>query len=305
MDWNWFFSSLAQSTAAIVGIFGAFIITKTLSNQTTFDSKRNLLRELASKSQNLLDEANDLSIDWYNKKIAEWQIEKVEEALKARADATADDIYEELNFSIYQSEEDSKKIVEGSVEFYKKRLAAKAAAAREKASRPLGAFYLDPPEIEIPNIRTHFETEAVKAERARIDSVMRSTKQHIRVVRDALSSVSGNPEHSPQITYTLLLVLGLFYLGVIYPLSFTPVRVDSSISLSLSSFADILFSVKGFLLSLVSAIFTTVIGMFFRMNIRMRYTDNEIEQLTRSSKLDFYSPHFEIAESNRASDVES
>lgn len=38
-DWNWFFSSLSQSAAAIVGIFGAFIITKIFSNQTAFSEK--------------------------------------------------------------------------------------------------------------------------------------------------------------------------------------------------------------------------------------------------------------------------
>lgn len=303
MDWNWFFSSLAQSTAAIVGIFGAFIITKTLSNQSTFDSKRNHLRELASKSQNLVDEANDLSIDWYNGKIAEWRIKVIGEALEKRADATPDDFYEELNFSIYQSEEESKRVIEGAIELHKRRKAAKAAAARERSA--LGSFFPDPREMALPDLTSHFEIDSVKAERTRIDSAMRNAKQHIRVVRDALSSVAGNPEHSPQITYTLLLVLALFYLGVIYPLSFTPVRIDSSITLSLSSFIDILFSVKGFLLFLVSAIFTIVVGMFFVMNIRMRYSDSEIEQLNRSSQLGFYSAHFEIAEANRASDVES
>jgi hypothetical protein len=35
-DWNWFFSSVAQFAAAIVGIFGAFIVTKTLANQSAF-----------------------------------------------------------------------------------------------------------------------------------------------------------------------------------------------------------------------------------------------------------------------------
>jgi len=34
MDWNWYFAALSQSAAAIGGIFGAFIITKVLTNQT-------------------------------------------------------------------------------------------------------------------------------------------------------------------------------------------------------------------------------------------------------------------------------
>ncbi|MCH7733340.1 MAG: hypothetical protein IIB44_12675 [Candidatus Marinimicrobia bacterium] len=36
-DWNWFFSALAQSAAAIVGIFAAFIITKIVNNQSTLN----------------------------------------------------------------------------------------------------------------------------------------------------------------------------------------------------------------------------------------------------------------------------
>jgi hypothetical protein len=37
MNEYWFFSALAQSTAAIVGIFSAFIITKMISNQSKFN----------------------------------------------------------------------------------------------------------------------------------------------------------------------------------------------------------------------------------------------------------------------------
>ena len=39
MDWNWFFSSLAQATAAVAGIFAAFIITKIINLQSEFKRK--------------------------------------------------------------------------------------------------------------------------------------------------------------------------------------------------------------------------------------------------------------------------
>lgn len=305
MDWNWFFSSLAQSTAAIVGIFGAFIITKILSNQAVFDSKKKLVRELTSKSKNLQDEANDLSIDWYNKKIAEWRVERLNAALDKRSDLAPEDLYEELNFSIYQSKEDSISIIESAMDAHRLRKEAKAAAMRERARQMMERFYVEPQELTIPNITPHFEIESVKAERAKIDAVARNCKQHIRVVRDAFDSIVDNPEHSPQITYTLLLVLVLFYLGVIYPLSFTPAKVDTPISVSISSFLDIAFSIKGLLLTLVSVVFTIVIGMFFLMNIRMRYSTTELEKLKSYSTLGFYSPHFEIAETNKKSDRES
>jgi len=47
-DWNWFFSSLSQSSAAIVGIFGAFIITKILSNNSNFDNNIIISKKMQS-----------------------------------------------------------------------------------------------------------------------------------------------------------------------------------------------------------------------------------------------------------------
>jgi len=44
VDWNWFFSALAQSTAAIVGLIGAFVFTKIVNNQAAFAVKRNKSR---------------------------------------------------------------------------------------------------------------------------------------------------------------------------------------------------------------------------------------------------------------------
>jgi len=67
MDWNWFFSSLAQSAAAIVGVFGAFIITKILSNQTAFSEKKNRLKELIAKAEKVKVEADELDFGWLNR----------------------------------------------------------------------------------------------------------------------------------------------------------------------------------------------------------------------------------------------
>jgi len=66
MDWNWFFSSLSQSAAAIVGIFGAFIITKIFSNQTLFLAKKSKLRDLLVQAQRISDNANSFNVGWYN-----------------------------------------------------------------------------------------------------------------------------------------------------------------------------------------------------------------------------------------------
>lgn len=53
MDWNWFFSSLAQSAASITGILGAFIIAKISSTQTDFSEKKKSLKELLAVAEKI------------------------------------------------------------------------------------------------------------------------------------------------------------------------------------------------------------------------------------------------------------
>ena len=50
MDWNWFFSSVAQSAAAIVGILAAFIITKILNSQTEYNHNLNEIINIKNES---------------------------------------------------------------------------------------------------------------------------------------------------------------------------------------------------------------------------------------------------------------
>ena len=46
MDWNWFFSSLAQSTAAIVGLIGAFVFTKMVNSEGASEAATFRLNDL-------------------------------------------------------------------------------------------------------------------------------------------------------------------------------------------------------------------------------------------------------------------
>ena len=79
IDWNWFFSSLAQSVAALVGIFAAFIITKIINNQGEFQRKNARLKELLSLSAKYRDALSDRSFDWYNERRLEYALERLED----------------------------------------------------------------------------------------------------------------------------------------------------------------------------------------------------------------------------------
>jgi len=55
MDFNWFFSSLAQSVAAIIGIFMTFIISKILSNQSEFEKNKMEISDFKNNIEHLKD----------------------------------------------------------------------------------------------------------------------------------------------------------------------------------------------------------------------------------------------------------
>lgn len=52
-DWNVFYSSLAQSTAAFVGLLGAFIITKIINNEQQFNENKILIEDYIVNANNL------------------------------------------------------------------------------------------------------------------------------------------------------------------------------------------------------------------------------------------------------------
>ena len=81
-DWNWFFSSVAQSAAAIVGIFGAFIVTKILANQSAYAEKSRRIQELITLGEKLVDATNRLSFEWYHKHDSAREIEDLEKLLE-------------------------------------------------------------------------------------------------------------------------------------------------------------------------------------------------------------------------------
>lgn len=67
MDWNWFFSALAQSGAALIGIIGAFLISRVLNEKDVSNRILYEFREIAFKRMNVLKDINNIPFEWYNR----------------------------------------------------------------------------------------------------------------------------------------------------------------------------------------------------------------------------------------------
>jgi len=67
MDWNWFFSSIAQSGAALIGIIGAFLISRVLNEKDVNSTILHEFRDIAFKRTNVVHDIENIPFDWYNR----------------------------------------------------------------------------------------------------------------------------------------------------------------------------------------------------------------------------------------------
>jgi hypothetical protein len=122
MDWNWFFSSLSQSTAAIVGLFGAFIFTKIINNEQKFNENNDKIRDMIDNSNNLIRQLSNRRFKWYNLRINEDALDDMKKSFKednVNLDLKSEELYEKFNFSPFDKKEDVLKLIEEKILEYK------------------------------------------------------------------------------------------------------------------------------------------------------------------------------------------
>jgi len=125
-------------------------------------------------------------------------------------------------------------------------------------------------------------------EEDRIDVLVQDVRTHTEHIRTFLTGIENHPQSSRSITGTIGAVLLLFYAGVIYPLSFLPLQQDWSPALAFSAFSDTAFSIVGFLLFLVSLIFTAMMLYFAWLNMSLKYPAERISKLRFFTELPAY-----------------
>ncbi len=268
MDWNWFFSALAQSSAAIVGFISAFSITKIISNQTVYNTKCRNMGNLLAKSHLLKEHADHRHFEWYNEQINLKQYEQVEsDVWRLEVDELKPSIiYENYNFSPYEDKEEVflylEKIIKPILQSKtseKDRITKDTLSSKESldSSRsPIyGATIIRSPELL--QMEANLESD-INEEKERIESLRREVNYHIEQVKNFVDENDSNPESSSVITYFLILVTILFFIGVIYPLSFLPYHQNSILHLSLEAFIQSFFSFRGLLLTCVSLVFSAI-----------------------------------------------
>jgi hypothetical protein len=303
LDWNWFFSSLSQSAAAIVGVFGAFVITKILTHQGVFAGKRNRMQELCTGAERIRDAANVLRFEWLNKNVNEDEFKSLAKLIKENPAATAPELYDELDFSEFVPRADVIAKIEDVIEQQRQLRKAEEEKRRQMAGRiGIGAAYSTMSHFDqiAGSIQSPQYINALVKERDAIERVVGDANHHIRSIRDFLDTVQGNPESSPLISKVLLMITLLFYVGVIYPLSFMPVKGEPQLTFWPCDIVGSWFTLKGLLLWVVAGLFTYAMHLFHNMNSQMKYAPEMIAKLIQYTEIDAYAKEFRVREANRS-----
>lgn len=283
MDWNWFFSSVAQSAAAIVAIFGGFIATKIINNQTEFQRKYGEVKECIRSCLRLVNQGETVGFPFVANLSRQGGLHSIEMRIyKDNPIHDAEHYYRTTDFSVYVDRQEIIGAINGLIENFHK-----------NPDKPLTRVGVMIGEAAA----TKFHTDKRNAEES-INRYVIDVNSQSLLARTLGAEITNNPYSSALVAMAIIGIIVLFYVGVIYPLSFMPMFLNQEPSLSLSAFWDILFSLRGAIMSIISAIFTLIMLAFLVLNQKLKFDEQDIKNLSHYSEPSKYSVYFDRAKAN-------
>lgn len=248
IDWNWFFSSFCQSAAALIGIIGAFIISRLLGLGEKINTTISQFDNYVIESNKIISNISNRRFYWYTKTIVRYDND-IKEGIKNGdyENLTRDEIINKILESDNRLYKVDNAIIEAFDELYKKHKPA-----------PKGGFGTFP-QIDIyPDgiwPRINQEKDNINQLEVEANSLIEYFHQNLQ----ELNSFENTIKPLKVIIKTLMIA---FPLTVIYPLHFMPIATNQNpeIIFNLATIIESFFSLKFFLLLIF---FFTIEGIFY------------------------------------------
>lgn len=283
MDWNWFFSSMAQAMAALVGVLAAFLISKLIASEAKYSASRRATAQLVRRSERLKDLVSARDFDMYNLQSLKYALKDLSEDLRGSGDI--------LGAEAYYASYAFPRFVPRDIVLEKINSALEAEHLRRATpARPLAARAV------VPNL--DFRPQGLQVEGDAIRTVLIELKVHLREVEEHLADVSGHPERSAIVRSVLLALVLLFLLGVVIPLGTLPVG-DGGTSLPFGQTAlGISVIRRTFLVTSTSLVFLAMLVALGVINERLVHPKADIEALQDWLLPDRYSTYLQVFSDN-------
>ncbi len=289
IDWNWFFSSFCQSAAALIGIIGAFIISRLLGLSEKINSTSSQLYNLIIESNKILANISNRNFEWYNRTIIKYDNQLKEAIQKGEFDNLSQ---EEILKKIYEADSRLFKndvIVMESFNLLKNKYGVKTTKLEGGLSLNTAPMIADIPTAGLLD-KLHKEKEIINQLEIESQTLIQYFEQNLH----DLNSFEGTVK---PLKIIIILLMISFPLTVIYPLHFMPVVSNQDLSLTFNPLL-IIQSILSLKFLLLFIFFITIEGIFLyflilinQLNTKLNTAKNENSDELRDIKN--YSEYFD------------
>jgi hypothetical protein len=316
-SWDSFFSTFAQSVAAVVGVIAAFVIARLIDAEAEYRRARNRSNELEVNAARLRDAAGAIRFEWYcNAKLNDAKTEIRKELDSPLRDVETpvapDQFYAPGRFPVFIGRAVAMRAIEEAIGEWRFDAIEAEREARRRAESNLffgsmhSSLLRDYPSY--PGLHDTFRNVTAEAnldreisdEADQIAALIVDVKHHMRLIQLHLNSIEGNPQKSSLVAWVLGILAFLYAIGLVYPLSFLPSSGGPLKMGGIDAFLAILLSFKGALLTLMSVGFGGLLLLLYRANARLTHSPHQIVRLESATRLGYYSPYLKTMEENEA-----
>lgn len=279
MNWDNFFAAFSGSSAALIGVTFAFIVSKLLSNISDSDSLNNETTDLIIERKGILNEISNIAFYWHDKMVIKYGYQIKQKYRQGQITDTQniiDKIEKETNRRIYLQENSldyiKSEMAEIDEENKKRQIPTKAIVNGEETT-----VMITPPDLlgnmpEIPYSPDMWKE--VNEEEQKFDNCYQKSEIQIEKFKNVINKINSKIKDFKVIRNIIIAFIPITILTVIYPLHFIPTEADKmpEISFSIANFIFLWFSLKG---SMLTILFISTVGsMFFfillcRKNIKL------------------------------------
>jgi hypothetical protein len=248
IDWNWFFSSFCQSAAALIGIIGAFIISRLLGLGEKISGTILQFDKYVIESNKIISSISNRRFHWYTKTMVRYN-DDIKEGIKNGdfENLTKEEIINKILKADKRLYKVDNAIIESFEELYKKH-----------KPTPKGGFATFPQIDLYPEgiwARTNQEKDNINQLEVEANSLIEYFHQNLQELNSFENTIKP-------LKIIIKMLMIAFPLTVIYPLHFMPIATNQNpeITFKIITIIESFFTLKFFLLSVF---FLTIEGIFY------------------------------------------